>query len=114
MNEPWFDPIAWAWLPGTIHGCLEGLWGAIGCGFFASRGKQRTLVLGSGIALLAAAVIFLVAGLTALLLGQPYGIWYGFLLPGVGGIILMPILLLVIRIPYREAEERRIQATDLD
>ena len=28
-NEtPWFDPNAWAWLPGTLFGCLGGLWGA--------------------------------------------------------------------------------------
>jgi peptidoglycan/LPS O-acetylase OafA/YrhL len=112
MNEPWFDPNAWAWLPGTLFGCLGGLWGGM-VGTLAPMGRARKLVICSGIALVVIAGAFLAAGVAALAVGQPYGIWYGLLLPGVLGLILIPCLLPVIRMAYREAEERRMQAADL-
>jgi hypothetical protein len=59
------------------------------------------------------AVVFLVASVTALLTGQPYGIWYGFGLPGVLGAVLIPALLPQILGQYRAAEDRRIQAADI-
>ena len=38
MNEPWFDPNSYAWIPGTLLGTLSGLWGAL-VGTLAPRGK---------------------------------------------------------------------------
>lgn len=113
MNEPWFDPNTWAWLPGTIFGCIAGLWGA-GAGILVPRGKRRSLVLGTGVALLIAAVAFLVAGTAALIARQPYGIWFGLLLPGAIGIFALPFNLLVVWNRYNEAETRRIRAVDLE
>jgi hypothetical protein len=112
MNEPWFDANAWAWIPGTLFGTLGGLWGAV-AGTLAPRGRARGLVLGSGLAFVAIGVAMLAGGLVALATGQPYGIWYGLLLPGFMGIVLFPCLLPVVWKRYREAEERRIQAADL-
>ncbi len=111
MNDPWFDPIRWAWLPGTLLGCLGGLWGAL-VGTLAPQGKARNLVLGSGMLLWGLSAISLAAGLTALCTGQPYGVWYGLGLAGLLGTLVLGPLLPLVRHHYREAEERRIQAED--
>jgi uncharacterized RDD family membrane protein YckC len=112
MTTPWFDPNAWAWLPGTLFGCLAGAWGAC-AGMLAPRGKARGFVVGFGITLIVAAVIFLVAAIVAYFGGQPYGIWFGLGLPGLQGLILLPALLPLVLIRYRQAEERKMAARDL-
>jgi len=111
MNEPWFDPNAWAWLPGTLFGCLGGLWGAL-AGTLAPRGKARRFVLGSGLLLLLISVIFLAAAIYALGSGQPYGIWFGLGLPGVQGVLVLGPLLPLVRYRYQQAEARRMAAED--
>lgn len=113
MNEFWFDPNTWAWLPGTSFGCAAGLWGGA-AGLLAPQGKQRTLILGMAVALVFAAIAFLVAGTVALATGQPYGIWYGLLLPGAIGAFILPFNLPVVWNRYKEAETRRIRARDLE
>jgi len=80
MNEPWFDPIYYAWIPGTLLGTLGGIWGSL-IGTLAPRGKGKVAVLTSLGILLAASVAFLALGIMALVAGQPYGVWYGLLLP---------------------------------
>lgn len=112
MTTPWFDPNAWAWLPGTLFGCLGGLWGAV-AGTLAPRGKAKGFVLGYGWLLIVASVIFLAAAIVAYLGGQPYGIWFGLGLPGVQGVILFPLLFPLVVHRYRQAEERRMAAQDL-
>ena len=112
MNEPWFDSNAWAWLPGTLYGCLAGLWGTL-AGLLAPQGKARPLIMGLGWLFIVSAVIFLAAAVTALATGQPYGVWYGLGLPGLLGVVLLGVLLRVVRLLYRQAEERRMQAEDL-
>ena len=114
MIEPWFEPNRWAWLPGTLFGCTCGLFGAL-VGILAPRGKARRLVLGLGWLLFGIAAVFLVLGLVALKAGQPYGVWYGLILPGVQGTVLLGLLMpLVVVRAYRQAESRRIQAEDID
>lgn len=111
MNDPWFDPIRWAWLPGTLLGCIGGTWGAL-AGTLAPQGKARRLVLGGTWLLLGASLILLGAGVIAYLSGQPYGVWYGLGLAGMIGSLVIPPNLGIIRKRYREAEERRMQAED--
>src|SRR4051794_31913308 len=82
MNEPWFDPIYYAWIPGTLLGTLGGIWGSL-IGTLAPRGKGKVAVLTSLGILLAASVACLGLGIMALVAGQPYGVWYGLLLPGI-------------------------------
>ncbi len=111
MNEPWFDPNRWAWLPGTFFGCLGGLWGGLG-GVLASQGKARRLVVGFGELLQWLSVVLLAAAVIALCTGQPYGVWYFLGLPGLIGTCVIGPLLPLVRKRYREAEERRMQAED--
>jgi hypothetical protein len=112
MVEPWFDPNAYAWIPGTALGVLAGTWGSV-VGILAPRGKAKTLVLGVGWSLLAASAAMLVAGLFALSQKQPYGVWYGLLLPGFVGPIALGVNLPVVYRRYREAEKRRMEAEDI-
>ena len=112
MNEPWFDPNVWSWLPGTLSGVLTGGYGAF-AGWLAPRGAARKWVLGAHCALLALSAAMLVFAIAAFLAGQPYGIWYGFGLPGVVGAGLLTLRYPVIRQRYRDAELRRSMAADL-
>jgi len=112
MTEPWFDPNLYAWIPGTVLGVTGGILGSLG-GMLAPRGRARGLVLGLYGLVLCVTAVLLVAGLFALYAGQPYGVWYGLMLPGLLGTVLFGMLLPVILKRYREAEERRLTAHDI-
>ena len=88
MNELWSTVAHYAWVPSTALGVLGGLWGAL-AGTLGPLGRARSVVVGAGWVLIGVCVLMLVLGLVALTTGQPYAIWYGLLLPGViGGIVL--------------------------
>jgi hypothetical protein len=112
MSEPWFNPNLYAWIPGTVFGCLGGVWGGL-AGVFAPRGKMRGLIMGLGFGLLAASVILLIAGASAWATGQPFGVYFGLLFPGIQVPMVLGPLLPVVRLRYRQAEERLMQAEDL-
>jgi uncharacterized membrane protein len=112
MDAPWFDAMRYAWVPGTVFGCVAGLFGAV-AGVCAPRGKARGPVLGFGVFLVAVAAASLVAGLIGRAQGQPYGVWYGLVLPGAIGLLVLGMNLPVLVGAYRAAERRRMQAHDL-
>ena len=112
MTEPWFDPNLYAWIPGTALGVTGGILGSLG-GMLAPRGRARGLVLGLYGLVLCVTIVLLAAGLFALYAGQPYGVWYGLMLPGLLGTVVFGTLLPVILKRYREAEERRLTAHDI-
>jgi MFS family permease len=112
VTEPWFDPNRYAWVFGTALGILGGTLGSV-AGSLAPRGKARTLVMGLFVAGLVACASMLAAGVLALIEEQPYGVWYGLALPGALGLIVLGGLLPVVQKRYREAEQRRVAATDL-
>ena len=112
MTDPWFDPNQYAWIPGTIYGVAAGVMGAR-VGWLVPRGRSRSLVLRGWLTLWAAGVALLAVGLVALAQGQPWGVWYGLLLPGVIGTLVVGANSLVILKKYRDVEERRLAAKDL-
>ena len=112
MTEAWFNPALFSWIPGTLFGCLAGLWGAM-AGMLAPAGKAKSLVLGFGGLLVVGSLALLAFGVVAFTAGQPYGIWYGFGLAGLIGTIVIPSLMPVILLRYRQAEQRRMAAKDL-
>ena len=112
MNEPWFDPNAYGWIPGTMLGFFGALLGTL-MGVLGSRGKARGLVHGLFTLGLVACSALALVGVAALLSGQPYGIWYGLGFPGLLGIGILVALRPVLRRTYAEAEARRMQAQDL-
>ncbi|QDT43851.1 hypothetical protein Pan241w_39550 [Gimesia alba] len=116
MDAPWFDPNTFgAWfgmIVGGGGGTLCGLLGAL-CGILSPRGKGRKFILG-GMFVFAIIGLFLFAtGLFALLSGQPYGIWYPFLMSGFVFATVNGALIPVIRKNYEQAENRRIAAKSI-
>ncbi len=110
--EPWFPN---TWLPGTILGCSVGLLGGIYgsvMGICAPRGVARRLVYGMHFGLLALGAALLIAGVVAVSGGQPYGVWYPLLLEGVILSTVMGPLTPVMRLRYRQAEHRRLEAEE--
>ncbi len=102
----------WQWIPGTLFGVFVGLYGGI-VGFFAPRGRAKSLVFGLGIFFECLATILLFAGMILWLLGQPFNNWYGLLLPGIIGLAVMTPLFFSINKIYAEADNRKMQARDL-
>jgi hypothetical protein len=112
MSAAWFDANAYAWIGGTSLGVAAGLSGALG-GCLAPRGKCKGLVLTVHFGLIAISLGLLVAGVVALADKQPYGVWYGLLLPGVIGSAVLGSLTPVLLLRYRQAELRKSLAADL-
>jgi hypothetical protein len=113
MSEPWFDPATFGALYGGIvgggGGTVGGLLGAL-AGVLAPQGKGRPLVLGGMWAFVAFGLANLGLGVYALYDGQPYGIWFGLLMGGLVFTIVMGGLIPVVRLRYRQAEGRHLQA----
>src|SRR5262245_56961818 len=85
MSEPWFEPNTfgawWGAIVGGGGGSLIGLIGGL-AGLLLPRGIGRTVfqIFFGFFAVMV--LVFLAVGIGALLDGQPYGIWYAFLLTG--------------------------------
>jgi len=112
MSESWFDPNAYAWIGGTFIGVAGGLIGSL-VGVMAPKGKCKKLVLSLHFAVIAISLGFLVFGIVAIMQKQPYGVWYGLMLPGVIGTIVLGSLTPMIFSRYRQAEIRKSLAADL-
>lgn len=112
MVEPWFDPNHYAWIPGTVYGVSAGLMGGL-VGLFVPKGRGRGFILKAWFTLWAVAVALLIGGLVAIVDGQPWGVWYALLLPGVIGTLVVGANSLVILRSYRAVEQRRLAAKDL-
>lgn len=114
MTEWWTAQHA-AWI-GSIGGSALGVLGGVigtAAGVLAPRGKGRGLVLGAMTAIPALGGLGLAAGLAALATGQPYHVWFPLcLLGGMMAAIFGP-LIPVVRMRYREAERRRLEAESL-
>jgi hypothetical protein len=111
-TQPWFDPNQYAWIPGTVYGVAAALMGAV-VGWLVPRGRSRQLILRAWFTLWAVAVALLLAGAAALMDGQPWGIWFGMLLPGAIGTLVVGANSLVILKAYQVVETRRLAAKDL-
>src|SRR5579863_8925820 len=112
MMQPWFDANHYAWIPGAAYGVIAGLMGGL-VGWLAPRGRARVFILRGWFALWAIALVLHVAGFVGLAQGQPWGVWYGLLLPGAIGTLVVGANSLVVRKTYEKVEERRLAAKDL-
>ncbi|MEO1008147.1 MAG: hypothetical protein AAFX79_06250 [Planctomycetota bacterium] len=109
----WFDEQT-AGIVGAIIGVVlgagfGGLGGGIG-GPLAAAGRARTLVLGVFAAGILMGLGLAATGLLALVLEQPWHVWFVFLMPGITSTLIFGILLPVIRKRYDEADQRRVDA----
>jgi hypothetical protein len=112
ITQPWFDPNQYAWIPGTVYGVAAGLMGAL-VGWLVPRGRARQPLLRAWYTLWAIAIVLLLIGMTALVDGQPWGVWFGILLPGAIGTLVVGANTLVILKAYQQVETRRVAAKDL-
>ncbi len=110
---PWFTN------PGAVGGLIGAAAGVFGGGIYsplvgvcAGRGKAKALVFGYHFLMLLAGIVLLAAGILAIFEGQPYGVWNSLLLPGGLLAVLMACLTPVLRLRYRQAEQRRLEAEE--
>ena len=112
MIEPWFNPNQYAWIPGTAYGLAAGLAAGLVV-WLVPRGRARNFIVRAWFMLSAVAVALLIVGFVALAQGQPWGVWYGLLLPGAIGTLVVGANSVAIQKRYWEVEERRLAAKDL-
>lgn len=116
MAQPWFEPNQFgAWygsIAGGVGGTLGGILGA-SFGTLGPRGIGRTFILGSMYFFVLLGIAQLIFGVYAIIVGQPWGIWYGPVLCGAIFSIVMGPLIPFARSSYRQAEERRLEAEAL-
>lgn len=113
--DPWI-PDHLAWLPGTVlgagFGTIGGVYGAL-AGSLAPRGIGRAWVLGAHVILFALGVAILTLGVVALIVGQPFHVWFWLVQPGFLITVLMGVLYPVIVRRYAQAEHRKLDAEAL-
>jgi hypothetical protein len=109
-SNAWWSDRAAAWvggLGGGVLGCL----GAF-LEWSAARGRGRRFVLAASRALLGLGIACLTAGIIAIALRQPYGVWYVLLLGGLLCTGIFAVRLRKYQARYDEVELRRISALD--
>lgn len=111
MNEPWFAE-HYAWVFGASIGVLGGVVGTM-MGVLAPAGKAKSLVFSLYWLSVSLSIICLIAGIIALLAGQPYGVWYGLTLTGIIGTLVFGLNYINLVRAYRSAENRRMAAQNL-
>lgn len=94
---------------GSVLGVLGGTLGAM-AGVLAPRGKGKAIVLGGMVVLALAGVVATGIGVCAMIAKQPYHVWYPLLLGGGIGTIVLGSLIPVVRMRYKQAERRKLDA----
>jgi len=122
LTELTVSDLPTGWFPGYMSGIIGGLggtfWGCYGAlfgilaGFLVPRGKGRRLLTGMLIFAVVMGIIQLVIGILALCLGQPYHVWFPFVLLGGLLLFIFPGVFSGIRKQYEQAELRKLQALD--
>jgi len=99
---------------GWVGGAMGGVFGVIGCviGLLAWRRADRRIVFGTLAAWIGLSAIGLVAGLVALVIGQPYAVYYPLLLLGGIGTGVPAWYWFVYSKRYEADELRRVSALD--
>jgi len=113
--EPWFSPEfgnnlgAYA---GSGIGILGGIVGSL-CGVLVPKGKGKHILLPLMLAFAVLGVLLLLTGIVAMVLSQPFNVYFTFLLIGFILATVFGTLTPVMRKLYRVAEERQLEADAL-
>lgn len=108
-----------AWWGDRIGGIFGGIFGAVlGClggliGTLAGCGRARTFVMSLMVAIVFIGSALIVAGTAALLVGQPYAVWFPMLLCGVIATLVFAPMWRTIHRRYEQRELEQISAVDL-
>ncbi len=112
---------AW-WTPetsnmiGAFGGAGVGILGGIlgtAIGVLAPKGIGRSVVLGMQMAVAGLGAGCLVTGIVAVVIGQPYTVWYPLVLIGFVATAVLGGLIPVTRNAYRHAEQRKLDAQEM-
>ena len=112
MSQPWFDPNQFgAWF-GALGGGIGGIFGIFGgiVGYLMPKGKAKRFVFGGFAFFGLLGVLCLIAGVYALVVGQPFFIWYGPLLIGTIETFLTTFFYFMARKTYAQVEARKLEA----
>ena len=110
----WWSPMWAAKWGGVIGGGFGSLCGILGglAGWLAPQGRAKGFILGAWNLMVAVSVVSLIAGITALVMRQPYFVYYPLLLCGFIGAVVGGSLTKMLRLRYHEAELRKMNAQD--
>jgi hypothetical protein len=106
----WWSDRAAGWIGGiggSVLGCLGSLLAVL-----ATKGRCRTFVVVTSASLIAVGVIAAVIGLAAVVVGQPYGVWFPLVLIGVLLLAILPFRLRQYQRGYEDLELRRMVSMD--
>ncbi len=114
MNEWWStqDGALIGAIGGSVLGVIGACFGSF-VGYFAPRGRYRSIAIPLHITLVAFGVITLCTGVTALLLKQPYHVWYPLTLGGFILTVVLGCLLPVVFKRYADADRRKLDAEQI-
>lgn len=96
---------------GGIGGSIIGCFGAL-IGLLAGKGKARRFVLAITKIFIGMGIFLTIAGLVAVMLKQPYAVWYALLLPGIIVTSVFGANLRTIQKRYDDLEIRRMTSID--
>ncbi len=105
MTGPWFDPNKYSWICGAAYGVAAVILGAVAF-YLVPKGRAKRAVVSAWVLLWSIAIGLIIIGLVAVADRQPWGVWYGILLPGIVGTAVLGGNLLIILKRYKEAEQR--------
>ena len=110
--QPWFENVGQiGGLLGGGIGILGGVYGTV-VGICAPRGIAKCLGFGLHWFVLLLGLGLLGGGITALVTGQSYGVWYALLLPGALLTVLLICFTPMVKLRYRQAEHRKLNAEE--
>jgi hypothetical protein len=114
MNEWWSqqDGALIGAIGGSAIGILGALFGSL-VGYFAPRGKCKGFIIPFHLALVIIGAATLCAGITALILKQPYHVWYPLTLCGFILTVVLGCLFPVVSKRYADADRRKLDAEQL-
>jgi len=92
---------------GAVIGCLGGL-----MAWLAAKGRSRSFVVGTSLTLIGLGTLSTLAGVIAIALRQPYGVWFPLVLGGVLLLGILPLRLRDFQKRYAEMELRKMSAMD--
>ncbi len=101
-----------AGIVGGVGGSLVGLFGAIVgtlSGLLIPKGKGRSFLLTLVVVLAGVGIVVDVVGLVAIAQGQPYHVWYPFILMGPMMTVLFGVGFFVLRHRYEQVELERMK-----
>jgi hypothetical protein len=109
-GSAWWSDRAAGWiggLGGSVLGCLGSLLAVL-----AAKGRCRGFVIWTSVALIAMGITASVVGVAAVVIGQPYGVWFPLELIGVLLLTILPFRLRQYQKGYEDFEMRRMASMD--